>query len=418
MKIAATYHTPDTQIASDEARIPTDPTDSPPKHGTAGGERPTPASSLTQDQRPSSLRGPESAGHLDLRVIRRAAEARLEKFLDAKAVSGIPNRLADDVARTLRDFLFAGGKRIRPVLCALGWYAGGGRPGPLPTRVAQVAASLEMFHAFALIHDDLMDRSDTRRGRPTLHRACAVRHQQRHHRDCAASEHIGEASAVLLGDLALVWSDELLHTAGLAPGVLETVLPLFNTMRTEVMYGQYLDVLTTGHPSADVETTTTVIRYKTAKYTFERPLQIGAAMAGAAPSVADALSSYALPLGEAFQLRDDLLGVFGDPALTGKSVLDDLREGKNTALSALAMQRASTAQLQVLTRGLGRPDLGAEDAARVRTVFEQTGARATVEQMIATRHALARRALADAGFPDNAGAALRDLADSVELRSS
>ncbi|QCX82621.1 All-trans-nonaprenyl-diphosphate synthase (geranyl-diphosphate specific) (plasmid) [Streptomyces sp. YIM 121038] len=277
----------------------------------------------------------------------------------------------------------AGGKRLRPLLCVTGWYAAAGQV-PVPEPVVRVAAALELFHAFCLIHDDVMDNSPTRRGRPTVHRTLADRHPP----DCCTlqtARKFGTGAAILIGDLALTWSDELVHTAGLTPGQLAMLLPLLDVMRTEVMYGQYLDLAATGHPTTDLDHALTIIRYKTAKYTIERPVHIGAALAGGTTALAEALTAYALPLGEAFQLRDDLLGVYGDIQITGKSPLDDLRDGKHTVLLAIALRAAAPHQAETLERLLGRPDLIETQAGEIRSILTATGARAQVEEMINLR---------------------------------
>ncbi|WP_405010061.1 polyprenyl synthetase family protein [Kitasatospora sp. NBC_01539] len=348
---------------------------------------------------------------LDLTAVRRDVDAALAAFLDAKEQSAPGPELPPLIAQ-LRTFL-TGGKRLRPLLCVCGWYAGGGA-GDHASAV-RAAAGLELFQAFALIHDDVMDASDTRRGRPSAHRALASAYTADGGPAHRAAEH-GLGAAVLLGDLALIWSDELLHGASLTVRSPERILPLLDEMRGEVLYGQYLDLQTTGRLTDDVETAVQVIRYKTAKYTVERPLHIGAALAGAAPGVQAALSAFALPLGEAFQLRDDLLGVFGDPQETGKSVLDDLRAGKATVLVALAAQRASRREMRSLRARFGRRNLNERDAAVVRTILENTGARQAVEEMIRTRWAEALTALDHAPFPAAAVAALRDIAGSATAR--
>ncbi|MER7849877.1 polyprenyl synthetase family protein [Kitasatospora sp. NPDC096077] len=347
----------------------------------------------------------------DLTSLRQQVDAALTGFLHAKAEDP-PGVEVLHLTDTLRTLLF-GGKRLRSVLCLYGWHAGGASGEP--TAVVRAAASLELFQAFALVHDDVMDNSDLRRGTPSAHRALATAYttdggpQER-------AQAYGLGAAVLLGDLALVWSSELLHTAGLDPGQLARVLPLVHAMRNEVMYGQLLDLRSTGRLSGDVDTALHVIRYKTAKYTVERPLHIGAALAGAAPSVLDACTAFGIPLGEAFQLRDDLLGVFGDPARTGKPVLDDLREGKATVLMALAVQRATPAQSGTLHRLVGRSDLTGEQAAEIREVLEATGARQAVEEMISARYDAARTALDRAPFPAAAALGLRRLAEAATAR--
>ncbi|UNM13003.1 polyprenyl synthetase family protein [Streptomyces formicae] len=328
----------------------------------------------------ASTASPAEPG-FDVPGMRRAVDEVLEEFLMGKVRSTAESCLPEEVPRLLYDFCFAGGKRLRPLLCVVGWHAAGGSGDIGP--VVRVAASLEMFHAFALIHDDVMDDSAIRRGRLTVHRALAVGLATGRSRSQIGR--LAAGGAILIGDLALAWSDEIVHTAGLTPAQLSGALPLIDAMREEVMCGQYLDVTTTGRPTADVEGALAITRYKTAKYTCERPLHIGAALAGADQQLLDELSAFALPTGEAFQLRDDLLGVFGDPAVTGKPCSDDLRDGKYTTLVALAL-RDSAPRHQGLLRGLlGREDLTAAEAAQIRTVLVASGARAQVEDMIARR---------------------------------
>lgn len=344
---------------------------------------------------------------LDLPGIRRAVDTVLKDFLQHKVHMDTDTGLPREVTQLVHDFLFARGKRLRPLLCVIGWHVGGNGGSPFPPALLQTAASLEMFHAFALIHDDLMDRSATRRGRPTMHRAMADRH---------GNQHIGNSVAILLGDLAQTWSDELLHTAGLRPRQLAAVLPLIDTMRTEVMYGQYLDI-TAGKPSPNLDLALRIARYKSGKYTVERPLQTGATLAGAGPDVHGALSEYALPAGEAFQLRDDLLGTFGAPDLTGKPNLDDLRDGKHTALVALALRNAAPEELHDLKELIGNADLDEAGAERVRRLLITTGARDEIETMITTRRATALRALDDPALPPATATTLAQLLNVLTART-
>jgi geranylgeranyl diphosphate synthase type I len=347
----------------------------------------------------------------DLMDIRQAVDAALAEFLAAKRRSATP--ALRELIDTLGGFIFVGGKRIRPVMCICGWYAAGGRRDPGP--VVRAAASLELFHAFALIHDDVMDDSALRRGRSTVHRLLAHRHRSRG--GPGNADRFGLNAAVLLGDFALALSDELLHT-GLTPVQLRAALPVVDTMRTEVVFGQYLDLLGAGRPTGDVAHAMEVSRYKTAKYTVERPLHLGGALAGCDTAVTDACTAYALPIGEAFQLRDDLLGAFGDPAATGKPATDDFREGKCTVLMALAVLRATPAQRALLHAVVGRPDLTEEQADAVRGVLEATGARLAAERMITRRCRRALAVLDRASFPEAATAAMRQLVHATSARTS
>ncbi|MBS2966837.1 polyprenyl synthetase family protein [Actinocrinis puniceicyclus] len=359
---------------------------------------------------------------LDRYGLRARVSAELSAFLDGQEalLSQVSTDL-EPVVAALRDFL-DGGKRMRPAFCYWGWRAAGARDGSAEPAALRAAASLELLQASALIHDDYIDGSDTRRGAPAIHRRF-----ERLHRDGGwegEPERFGAAAAVLLGDITLTWCDELFTRCGLDPARIHAARPVFDLMRSEVMAGQYLDVLAQARglsvstPRETLERARTVLRYKSAKYTIERPLQLGAALAtGAADDpLAAALSRYGLPLGEAFQLRDDVLGVFGDPAATGKPAGDDLREGKQTVLVALAAQRATDAQAKALRAGLGDPRLDAAGVEQLCSVIADTGALAEVETRIGelTRDALA--ALGEASMDEEAREVLGELAHAATAR--
>jgi geranylgeranyl diphosphate synthase, type I len=313
------------------------------------------------------------------------------------------------VAAALEDFVLQGGKRLRPAFAYWGYRGAGGADS---AELVATLAALEFVQASALIHDDVMDDSDTRRGVPAMHRKFAAMHAgYGWHGD---PEAFGQAAAILLGDLALVWSDELLHSAGLDPATLARARPVFDEMRTEVTAGQYLDMI--GQAAGDFSAgwAGTVARYKSAKYTVERPLLFGAALAGADADLRAAYSGYGLPLGEAFQLRDDLLGVYGDPARTGKPAGDDLREGKRTFLVASALATAGPAERAALLGGLGDPRA---DVDGLREIITGTGAAAATERRIADLTAEALAALDKADLPAEPKAALTELAGAATQRS-
>ncbi len=308
--------------------------------------------------------------------------------------------------------LLAGGKRLRPAFCLWGYLGAGGQDVEPAIRAA---ACLELLQACALVHDDVMDDSDMRRGKPAAHRRFATAHRGAGW--LGDSQRFGEGSAILLGDLCLSWADELLYRSGFGPEALARAKAVYDRMRTELMAGQYLDLLEQARGGGSVQRALLVVRYKSAKYTIERPLHLGAALAGADQRYWDALSGYGLPLGEAFQLRDDVLGVFGDPAQTGKPAGDDLREGKRTLLVATALERASAEQAHILRAGLGDPHLSADSIAELRQVIVSTGALDEVESLITQRTELAVSALAGAQLDGNARAALADLAVAATARS-
>jgi geranylgeranyl diphosphate synthase type I len=308
--------------------------------------------------------------------------------------------------------LLAGGKRLRPAFCYWGWRGAGGDDCP---QILAAAAALELLHASALVHDDVMDGSDTRRGQPSLHRRFEARHAEHGWR--GSPESFGVGAAILLGDLLLSWTDGMFHGSGLPAASLQRGQPVLDLMRTEVITGQYLDLLGQAAGDETVASALRVVKYKTAKYTIERPLHLGAALAGCAGGpVAAAYSAYGLPLGVAFQLRDDILGVFGNPAQTGKPASDDVREGKRTVLLATAMARASPAQARVIERHLGDPLLDETGAAEVRAVITGTGALAECEQMIGQHVAEAVSALSAAPVTEQAKAALAGLAVAATAR--
>jgi geranylgeranyl diphosphate synthase type I len=314
-------------------------------------------------------------------AFRARVQAALDAFLDEQAERLRP--LGDDAARLLAEAraLVSGGKRFRAAFCYWGYHAVAGPAYDDATDDALVraCASLELLHASALVHDDYMDASDTRRGRPATHRGFADEHRADRWR--GDPEQYGASAAILLGDLLLSWSDELLRRCGLPMEPVVAALDVFDRCRSEVITGQFLDVSVQARGAADVDAAMTVLRYKSAKYSIERPLHIGATLAGGTQDQLARLSSYGLPLGEAFQLRDDLLGVFGDPSTTGKPAGDDLVEGKRTVLVALALDAAPAGEAARLDAALGT-SLSEEDVAELRRVIDDSGAHEQVEQVI------------------------------------
>jgi geranylgeranyl diphosphate synthase type I len=261
-----------------------------------------------------------------------------------------------------------------------------------------------------------MDGSDTRRGKPSIHRHFESIHVQDELDGFAP--HYGLSAAVLLGDLALVWSDQMLNSAGLTTEQFARVFPYYNEMRVELMAGQFLDIHEQTQKSTSVDRSMKIARYKSGKYTVERPLHLGAAMTSAPAETFTALSAYGLPLGEAFQLRDDLLGVFGDPSVTGKPAGDDLREGKRTVLIAMTNDRQSESQREIARKHFGKPDLDAEGVALLREIIESTGARKELEATIERLTEQALTAAQSAVFTEDGNAMLVELANVATKRSS
>ena len=327
--------------------------------------------------------------------LRAALESEGRRWTDVDAGLGAP-------FAALCDYTLGGGKRVRPAFCYWAFVGAGGDPDD--TTVIDAGSALEMLHTAALVHDDIIDRSDVRHGAPTVHLAFSALHRDRGWSGSPAR--FGEGAAILIGDLALVMSS-LLMAGAPAPAI-----SVFEEMRLEVNVGQYLDILGEAEgvgssgPEA-VERARRICRYKTAKYTIERPLHLGAALA--APDrltdLAGPLSDFGLPLGEAFQLKDDLLGVFGDPAVTGKPVGDDLKAGKPTLLASLAAQRDPR-----FSRRFGAPDLTDEEVRDLQEIIESTGARAEVERAVADLVSRSEAALDGLPLRAEAAAALAQLA--------
>lgn len=352
--------------------------------------------------------GPTDPAGLRTRVERALAEFLARQRKQMSAVDPATGPVADAVEA----FVLGGGKRLRPAFAYWGFRGAGGTDSdPL---VATVAA-LELLHAGALVHDDVMDGSDTRRGEPSVHRRFAAHHRAGRWR--GDPDGFGTAAAIVLGDLCLVWSDELLHGGGLDPATLARARPVFDRMRTELTLGQYLDVHAQATGDTTVSRALTVARLKSASYTVQQPLLLGGALAGAEPAVTRAYAGYGAPLGEAFQLRDDVLGVFGDPARTGKPAGDDLREGKRTYLVAAAFEAADAATRTALSAGLGDPHLDEAGVARLREIITGTGALARTEGRIRALTDTALAALAGAPLAPEAADALTGLATAATTRS-
>lgn len=313
--------------------------------------------------------------------------------------------------RSLRRLVDAGGKRLRPAFCHWAFVGAGGDPDD--PRVVDAGAAFEMLHAFALVHDDVMDGSDTRRGERTAHLVFADAHRAAGWR--GEGRRFGEGAAILIGDLAHVYADQLL---GDVPGDVWTV---WNELRLELNVGQYLDLLGTARADRDRDLARRISRYKSGKYTIERPLHVGAALAGRLADLRASLSAYGDPLGEAFQLRDDVLGVFGDPARTGKPVGQDLREGKPTPLLAVAVERATggarDGAADLLDR-VGEPDLTDDDIGALQQVLVDSGAVAVIEDLIDTLTTRAIEAIDAAEVAPEARNELVDLARFVASRDA
>jgi geranylgeranyl diphosphate synthase type I len=361
-------------------------------------------------------------------------QTRIDEFLDERGPGIIAVAPELQVFLDYSSDLLRGGKRFRALFCYWGWSAvGSGRDGFDPLgetdprdldAVVRVASGLELFHAAALVHDDIMDNSDTRRGLPAVHKRFESLHSEGGWAGSASG--FGMSGGLLLGDLLLGWSDELIDEGlGLlasAPAALAARTE-FNRMRTEVTVGQYLDILEerswAGLPEAEqLARAHRVIVYKSAKYSVEAPLAIGASLGGGSDVQLEALRKFGLPLGIAYQLRDDMLGVFGDPAVTGKPAGDDLREGKRTVLIALARTALPANAARLLDELLGDPELEPAQIRMLQSTIRDSGATDKVERMITHNVELARSALVDAPLSREALDQLGKLIDTVTNRTA
>lgn len=317
-----------------------------------------------------------------------------------------------------------GGKRLRARFCHAGWSAVArfaDRDAPTTDAVWDLCAALEIFQSAALVHDDLIDNSDTRRGRPAAHRSLERQHAG--HDWSGDADAFGRSAAILLGDLLIAWSDDLLERAVAEHPHAASVRQIYARMRRDVTTGQFLDIAEesawrVNPDSSHAERALRVVSLKSARYSIEQPLALGAALAGADVGQLDALRAFGHPVGMAFQLRDDVLGVFGDEAVTGKPAGDDLREGKRTVLIALTRERLDASARRVLDDLLGDPDLDAQQVGALQATISATGALERTEEMIRTYAAEADRALAGARLDNAAVSELRDLARAATVRTA
>jgi len=352
-------------------------------------------------------------GSFDANVFATRIQGVLDEFLAEQSSRLAP--LGADAAALVEQARTSvtGGKRLRAAFCYWGFRAV--TPDvPDEKALLRACAALEVLHASALVHDDFMDASATRRGRPATHVAFDAAHRRAGW--TGDSRQYGAAAAILLGDLLLTWADELLRRCGLPLDRVSHALDVFDLCRSEVIAGQFLDVSVQARGRADVETAMTVLRYKSAKYSVERPLHVGAALAGADDELLTHLTAFGLPLGEAFQLRDDQLGVFGDPATTGKPAGDDLAEGKRTVLVALALDGAPADDGAHLDAALGNT-LTTDEVDRLRRIIVDSGAHGQVEAVIDELTRLALAALDRAPVSESARQALRALAAAATQRT-
>lgn len=326
-----------------------------------------------------------------LEHLRAEVDARLEAFLDERSKALVE---AGDLIGAIRGVIEAGGKRLRPAFCYWGYRAAGGDHAP---QIVSVAAALELLHTFAIVHDDIMDAALERRGRPSV-----------------LAQH-GMETALLVGDLALVLADDLFMSSGFSPDVIARGFGCYSRMRQEVIAGQYLDL----KAGADVDEATVrrIAVLKSGRYSVEEPLAIGATLAGAETAFLERLAAFAAPLGEAFQLRDDLLGTFGAATTTGKPIDSDIRQGKRNIVFARTLAALTGAERAWFVSRWGAPDLTAEEVERLRSLAGSTS-RPSIEALLEELNARAATALASLGCEPEAGVALDELRALAIVRDS
>lgn len=348
---------------------------------------------------------PASLGEIAMRVDSRLVDVVETERDRWAALDGDLAGPFDEIKRVVQ----AGGKRLRPAFCHWGFVGAGGSPDD--PSVVDAGAAFELMHAFALFHDDVMDDAATRRGAPTSHSIYAGEHRQSGW--AGESRRFGEGAAILIGDLAFVLADAMLA------GASEVVWRMWNELRIELNVGQFLDIVGSARGERRLDRAERIARYKSGKYTVERPLHLGALLCTPerAGDLLPQLSLYGLPLGDAFQMRDDVIGVFGDSALTGKPVGGDLIEGKPTPLLARAVRLASASQRAVLD-DVGRAGLDDAGVMAIQQVIVDTGALAELEATIERLAEEAIGSLEAIDLDDPAAAELELLAHYVVSRRS
>jgi geranylgeranyl diphosphate synthase type I len=345
-------------------------------------------------------------------LLARRVDGELDRFVAAQrqAMAGHGPGVAS-LFRELERVMGAGGKRLRPVFCCLGHLAAG---ADVDDRCIRAASALELLHTFAIVHDDVMDRSPARRGSPASWIHLADEHRRAGWVGDPGA--YGMAAAILAGDMALVLADRALLGSGFPEDRLLPALRRYDRMRVEVVAGQFLDVRAAHRGSADEAEARRIAVLKSGGYTVEAPVQIGAILGGGDAPLLACMSAYGVALGEAFQLRDDVLGLFGDPAVTGKDRDSDLREGKRTVLLAKAVAAATGGDRRFLEERIGRPDLGPEEVERARGLVESTGALEQTVDLIRDLVARARGAVDGDVVPPKAASLLAEMAEVVAVR--
>nr|WP_264005399.1 polyprenyl synthetase family protein [Mycolicibacterium sphagni] len=377
-----------------------------------GNVREFPQMTVADPTRSSTPRLPEFDQFDSWRAdLRQAVLSQITEFIAARCADTLGDCGVDAAGELLLEFV-NGGKCLRSTFMYLGWLCG----APPDDAALSATGSLELIHAFALLQDDVMDNSPSRRGRPAAHIQLAAWHERSGH--SGSSRRFGESAAVLLGDLCLIWADRVLRESGLGAEQLERAWPRYDAMRTELAAGQFADLVLDIRTSPTLESVLRVARMKSGNYTVRRPLELGAAMAGCHEQTLARLGEYGLAVGEAFQLRDDLLGIFGSPATTGKPNGGDLLERKATSVMVAAQQMADPSTRAQFGELINTQHLDDTDLERWRSLILATGAVQHIEGLIADRVQAAQEALDGSGINGLIRAALLDMASICTRRAA
>ncbi|SPM39933.1 Geranylgeranyl pyrophosphate synthase [Mycobacterium numidiamassiliense] len=343
--------------------------------------------------------------------VRRAVLDEVADFVGTRCSVELNGAGLDAAGNTLVEFV-SGGKCLRSAFMYVGWLC-----GAEPSNAAlRAAASLELLHAFALLQDDVMDQSSKRRGRPAAHVQLTQSYRERGL--SGSAERFGESAAILLGDLCLIWAEQMLRESGVEGRRLQQLWPRYDAMRIELAVGQFADLASDVRDLPPLDAVLDVARRKSGNYTVRRPLEIGAAMAGCDDRAVSQLGRYGAAVGEAFQLRDDMLGVFGSSANTGKPSGGDLLERKATSVVVMAYQMADAPTRRQLVELMNSEDLDDDMLDRFRTLIVATGAAQSIEDMIDHRVEYARNSLDDKVIDDSSRAALGNMAAACVERSA
>ncbi len=300
-------------------------------------------------------------------------DKRLEAYFEVKKKeAAVISPEYTDLVQYLSEYILAGGKRIRPFLAYMGYKVSGGNNNE---KIMRLGMALEIFHSFALIHDDIIDFSNLRRNKPTFHIMLQEWHQSKNWR--GSSSDFGLGLAVLAGDILSTWSNELVFNLNN-----RRVFKLYQEMKNEIMIGQAEDIfLSEVKNISDKDRIVSVMMRKTSDYTAQKPLILGATLAGARNSQQEFYKNLSVPLGLAFQLKDDVLGMFGKRREIGKPTDSDIKEGKITLLIYYALKSGKISR-DYLLKLLGNKKVTREQIVEFKNIIKRSGALQRVDSEI------------------------------------